>query len=87
MGVGSHPPPVIHQRRMSIAKSIEAGTETLPVLSDRDIAFRIALTACPPTELDALEADIRRYERTGMMTRRVLRLLEAAAKAQAPRAT
>ena len=71
---------------MSIAKSIETGSKTLPVLSDRDVAFRIALAASSPSELDALEADIRRYERTGMMTRRVLRLLEAAAKAQAPRA-
>ena len=71
---------------MSMSKSVESRETALPVLSDRDVAFRIALAASPPSELAALEADIRRYERTGMMTRRVLRLIEAAEKARAPRA-
>ena len=63
---------------MSLFEAIGKKKEkAAPCLSPRDKAFRIALASHDPWLLSAIESDIKLYERTGLLSRRLLRLLEA----------
>lgn len=65
---------------MSILQPIREDSAAQPVLTERDILFRLALVECDASELQGVEADIDRYEATGLLTARLIKLLSAASK-------
>lgn len=52
------------------------------VLTQRDIILRAALSICTEEELASVETDIARFERTGIMSRRIIRIVAAAKPAK-----